>query len=77
MLDTLKYSKHLQRAGINKEHADAQAEALHEAVSESVATKAQLETVKIELSAEMKHIRWMLGLAISLITAVLVKLLLM
>lgn len=109
MLDTLKYSKQLQQAGVTREQADAQAEALHEAVSESVATRAQLESVGQELvgridhaaqrldtkietvaqrldakiegvdlkpSAEIRQLRWMMGVLVALNAAILVKLLL-
>ncbi|EAR20452.1 hypothetical protein [Nitrococcus mobilis] len=51
MLDTLKYSKQLQQADVSRE----QAEALHEAASESVAARAQLESVGLELVGRIDH----------------------
>ncbi|MDN5848136.1 MAG: CCDC90 family protein [Nitrococcus sp.] len=111
MLDTLKYSKHLQSAGVSQAQADAQAEALRDAVTETVATKAQLENVEQRLDAkidgveqrldakidgveqrldakidgveqrlsaeisqvraEVKSLRWVVGLVLGLVTTVL------
>ncbi|MDN5849663.1 MAG: hypothetical protein L0H63_08470 [Nitrococcus sp.] len=82
MLDTLRYAKRLQNAGFNQEQAEAQAEALRDEISESVATREQLENAtqrldaKIEgveqrLSAEIKSLRWAIGLLAGLVAAVL------
>lgn len=94
MLDTLRYSKRLQSAGVSQAQADAQAEALREEIYESVATKEQLDHVGAELrsdikhveqcldtkidaaeqrlSAEIKSLRWAIGLLAGLITASLI-----
>ncbi|MDN5869301.1 MAG: hypothetical protein L0H73_01035 [Nitrococcus sp.] len=82
MLDTLRYSKRLQNVGFNQEQAEAQAEALRDEISESVATREQLENAtrrldaKIEaveqrLSAEITSLHCAIGLSAGLAAAVL------
>lgn len=86
MLDTLRYAKHLQEAGVSREQAEAQAEALAQELRESIATREQVENVRLELKGEIESVRlelkgdikqlyWMVGLSLSLNTAILVKLL--
>lgn len=53
MLDTLRYSKQLQSAGVSQAQADAQAEALRDAVIESVATKAQVDGLAAALRSDL------------------------
>jgi hypothetical protein len=73
--DTLKFTKHLEAAGVVPEHAEAISEALSEATGTELVTKdylkAEMEAAKGEI------IKWMAGLLLAqagLITA-LVKLL--
>ncbi len=61
-IDTLRYSKKLQAAGVSPQQADAQAEALSEAVRDAIATKSDVSDLRnelkhdiAELRAEMKH----------------------
>jgi hypothetical protein len=73
--DTLKFVERLRAAGVSEEHAKAEAEALVEALGETIsvrelATKADLESQKADI------IKWVAGLLIAqaaLVTA-LVKL---
>lgn len=52
MLDTLKYSHQLEAAGIPREQAEAQAEALREAlVQGELATKSDIAEIKVEMKA--------------------------
>ncbi|MBF0620954.1 MAG: DUF1640 domain-containing protein [Magnetococcales bacterium] len=68
--DTLKYVEALKAAGITEEQAKAQAEALKEVQAsqlQELATKADVEGVKLELRHEMttlkvEIIKWMIGL---------------
>lgn len=91
MLDTLRYSKRLQSAGVSREQAEAQAEALAQELRESISTREQVEGVETRLESkiaevktqlqaeigevrtELRYIRWMGGLLIGLVAAVLVK----
>lgn len=57
MLDTLRYSKRLQSAGVSQAQADAQAEALRDEIVESVATKAQIDGAEQRLGTETKLLR--------------------
>lgn len=66
--DTLKFTRRLTDAGIPQSQAEATAEALKEAVSESeLVTRADIYELKIDL------IKWMVGLLIAQ-TALLVAL---
>jgi len=79
--DTLKFPQRLERAGFEKAQvaglAEAQREALGEALDNQVATKADIATVKTDI-AEVKAdiLKWMFGalLAQTAIIAALVKL---
>ena len=51
MLDTLKYAKRLQQAGFTEQQAEAQADALWEAIEDSVATKQDVQLVRQDLRA--------------------------
>lgn len=58
--DTLKFVQRLEKAGIAREHATAEAEALaevFEANGKELATKADLRDLKSELKLEMQDIR--------------------
>ena len=79
--DTLKFAKRLEQAGIPIAHAEALAEAFHEATGQELVTKtyldgkiAQLEARPAESSANT--VKWMAGLLLAQagLVAALVKL---
>jgi hypothetical protein len=53
MLDTLKYAKRLQEAGFTAPQAEAQAQALWEAIESTVATKQDLRELEARLGGRM------------------------
>jgi hypothetical protein len=53
LFDKLRYVDRLISAGMDKDHARAQAEALEEALRESVATKSDLLLLKHDLTVRM------------------------
>lgn len=58
MLDTLKYSHQLEAAGIPREQAEAQAEALREAlVHGELATKGDLKDLEAATKANIQELR--------------------
>lgn len=81
--DTLKFAERLEKAGLTREQASAIAEAQKDAISEALdttlATKSDIANLtvkisaiesKIELSrAENTHTRWMVGVVIALAAA--------
>jgi len=79
-IDTLKFSNRLKAAGFTPEQAEAQAEAFAEAVGvsrEDLTTKADLHELRAELKGELTLIKWMLGVTVTGVVAVLVRLLFM
>ena len=81
-IDTLRYAKRLREAGFSQEQAEVQAEALAEAVRDSLVTKLDLNEAVEKLRIEMRDlhsalIRWLIPLMIAQVaaTAALVKLL--
>jgi len=54
-VDTLAYSKHLEAAGIDRQAAEAQAEALTKYVLPDVVTKADLAATKTELKQAIER----------------------
>ena len=76
--DTLKYAERLENAGIPREHAKAEAEALADVLASSaqdLATKADIATIHAEMRemrtenyGELKLLRWMVGMSIALST---------
>lgn len=85
-IDTLRYSKRLRAAGFTEEQAEVQAEALVEAIRDSLVTKADLhdavETLRNDLRVEIRDLhtsllRWLIPLIIgqTAVVAALVKLL--
>lgn len=58
MLDTLRYSKRLQELGLNEAQAKAHAQALHDAVTESLSNDGgRFDTLKYALHLETAGIR--------------------
>lgn len=82
MIDTLKIYERLKNAELNDKAAKEIAEVFKESVNEYLATKADLEKLRIELTAEIQKsktetIKWVAGMLVAqaAIIATLVKLL--
>ena len=81
--DTLKYAERLEEAGIPRDHAKAEAEALAEVLSSGsteLATRADINQLRTEIKSEFNRIegelklnRWMLVLVIAATVAPLLK----
>ncbi len=69
----LALARRLKDAGMDESQAEAVADGLHEAVTENVATKADLAAVEKTLRAEMGTVKWMVGLTLALVLAVLAR----
>ena len=54
-LNTLAYARRLTAAGVERQQAEAHAEALNEAVSQGIATKADIESVKEFVEARIER----------------------
>ncbi len=85
--DTLKYAERLEKAGIPREHAKAEAEALADVLAsnaQDLSTKTDMAAIRsdmremhTEINGDLKLLRWMVGMSIALSTgtiALLVKL---
>lgn len=82
--DTLKFVERLEKAGIPRDHAKAEAEALADVLasgSQDLATTGDINTVRtemremrLEINGEMKLIRWMVGLSLAISTGILTML---
>ena len=85
--DTLKYEERLEKAGIPREHAKAEAEALADVLAsnaQDLSTKTDMAAIRsdmremhTEINGDLKLLRWMVGMSIALSTgtiALLVKL---
>jgi hypothetical protein len=75
--DTLHYVKKLEAAGMDPKQAEAQvefqAEVLSSLVKEKVATKEDLDKISTELRHEINLVKWMLGVLITGVAAIVVK----
>jgi hypothetical protein len=72
--DTLKFVERLEKAGISRDHAKAEAEALADVLStgtQELSTKGDLRELELRVSGEMKLIRWMVGLSLALSSGIL------
>ena len=68
--DTLAYARRLKAAGVDEAQAEAHAEAVRDAVTEGVATKADLAELKAELKAAVAELKAdMLKVAIGIVFA--------
>ena len=85
--DTLKYAERLEKAGIPREHAKAEAEALADVLAsnaQDLSTKTDMAAIRsdmremhTEINGDLKLLPWMVGMSIALSTgtiALLVKL---
>ena len=68
--DTLAYARRLKEAGVDEAQAEAHAEAVRDATTEGVATKADLKTEIAPLKTELRAVRWMLGLILAVLGVV-------
>ena len=55
-LNTLEYAKKLQEAGVPEEQAAAQALCLYEIISSGLATKRDIEELRVELKRDIKEL---------------------
>ena len=74
-IDTLRYSKRLRAAGFTEEQAEVQAEALIEAVRDSLVTKIDLneavEKLRMDMhEMHMSFIRWLIPLMIGQVAVI-------
>jgi hypothetical protein len=67
-VDTLTYAKKFEAAGVDRKQAEAHAEALREAVQDSLATKPDLDAGVSKLETAM--LRHSLGVAVAIIAIV-------
>ena len=72
IFDTLKASRKLKAAGIDEAHAEAIVQSMAEAFDDSVATKADLASVKAELiqdiavvKSDIRLLKWMVGVVLA------------
>ncbi len=76
--DTLAFVKRMKAVGFTEEQAEAQVEILKEVLGVSLATKADIDEVKIALAeAKVEIIKWIAGMLVAqaAVIAALVKLL--
>ena len=76
--DTLKYAERLEKAGIPREHAKAEAEALADVLAsnaQDLSTKTDMAAIRsdmremhTEINGDLKLLRWMVGMSIALST---------
>ena len=59
--DTLKAAETLTAAGIDTAHAKAITNMVHDAMVDTVATKADIAALRTELKAEIAAIKWVLS----------------
>ena len=57
VLDTLGYTRKLEAAGVPRDHAEAHAEAIHEYIMSTVATKDDVNAAVATLSANVASLR--------------------
>jgi hypothetical protein len=62
--DTLAYAKKLTAVGVPVEQAEVQAEAIAEIIEERLATKKDLEELKIELKRDIQEMSYKLIIAV-------------
>ena len=78
--DTLKFVERLEKAGVSREQAaafaDAQKEAFSEALDTTLATKNDIEALRLDISkldtrisGELVLVKWMLGVVIAISVA--------
>ncbi|MBF0180950.1 MAG: DUF1640 domain-containing protein [Magnetococcales bacterium] len=74
--DTLKFVKTLKAAGVDEKQAEAHAEAMWEVQDsqlKELATKGDLRELKLEIMAEIHLLKWMLGVLMAGVLALILK----
>lgn len=70
-IDTLQYARRLRDAGVERDQAEAHAEAIADAVSQGqgdLATKADVAALKTDMAAlEVRLIKWMVGQGVAIV----------
>jgi len=69
-VDTLKLARRPQEAGVSPKQAEAETEAIQEALDTAPATKSDI----IEFKGEIATLRWMIGFELALTAAILGRL---
>jgi hypothetical protein len=64
--DTLKFVDKLEKAGVNREHAKAEAEALVTALSEAMDSQLATKSDINRLERELVVVKWMVGAVLGL-----------
>lgn len=75
--DTLKFVEKLEKAGVPREQAKAEAEALAEVLDTGVqelATHSDLKAIEDRFNGKFTLLQWMIGFSLALNTAILLKL---
>lgn len=76
--DTLKFVEKLERAGVSREQAKAEAEALAEVLDtggiQELATHKDLKAMEDRFNGKFTLLQWMIGFSLALNTAILIKL---
>lgn len=79
--DTLKFVEKLQAGGFTHAQAKAAAEAFAEATGQELATKSDVRETELRLAADMTGLKgeiallkWMVGFALALLSAIALKL---
>jgi polyhydroxyalkanoate synthesis regulator phasin len=82
-IDTLKFARRLQEARVPPKQAEAEADAIQEALETATATKSdivelkgEITTLRMELMGKIATLRWTMGFDLALTAAVVGKLLL-
>ena len=71
--DTLKFVRRLKDAGVPEKQAEAEAEALAEVFSEALETQLATKADMVRIEGELKLLRWMQGLVIGGVLALILK----
>ena len=75
--DTLSYARRFKEAGVDEAQAEAHAEAVRDAVTEGVATKADIVPLDAKIDAvkaELGTVKWVLGFLAALTLAMAARL---
>ncbi len=64
--DTLSYAKKLKSAGFTDQQAEVQAEILAEVISDQLATKSDIEELKLQLNRDIKELEYRLTIRLGM-----------
>ena len=71
--DTLKYVERLKAAGVSEDHAKAEAEALRDVLSESIATRVATKVDSAIIDGRLNLLQWMIGFNLAFTMSLLWK----